>query len=191
MDAASVAAEPQHLISNTHQQYDYRHPAPPSAPSAHELQGVGQVAAGRGMTLDERAVMLAAAVSIDFDYFSRHSSMGHGGFMPFGMFGGGSEHNQGQVSGGVGDAGAGMMGGAMGGAMGGVMGGYHDDQQQKSPQDQAPGTYSEQIPSPHGDQPPMDPWQYGSGQESPYFPPQEQEPQNGDGGGDFWFFDEE
>lgn len=33
-----------------------------------------------GMTLDQRAVMLATAVSIDFDYFSRHS---HGiGFFP-------------------------------------------------------------------------------------------------------------
>lgn len=30
----------------------------------------------RGMTLDERAVTLACAVSIDFDYFSRHSSHG-------------------------------------------------------------------------------------------------------------------
>ncbi|KAK8154051.1 Scramblase-domain-containing protein, partial [Phyllosticta citribraziliensis] len=33
-----------------------------------------------GMTLDERAVMLATAVSIDFDYFSRHSSTF--GFIP-------------------------------------------------------------------------------------------------------------
>lgn len=30
------------------------------------------------MTLDQRAVMLATAVSIDFDYFSRHSSVGGG-----------------------------------------------------------------------------------------------------------------
>lgn len=35
-----------------------------------------------GMTLDQRAVMLAAAVSIDFDYFSRHSHAGRMGFMP-------------------------------------------------------------------------------------------------------------
>ncbi|KAL1867042.1 hypothetical protein Plec18167_008833 [Paecilomyces lecythidis] len=35
-----------------------------------------------GMTLDQRAVMLATAVSIDFDYFSRHSGTGVG-FMPF------------------------------------------------------------------------------------------------------------
>lgn len=30
----------------------------------------------RGMTLDERAVTLACAVSIDFDYFSHHSHAG-------------------------------------------------------------------------------------------------------------------
>ncbi|OXV09071.1 hypothetical protein Egran_03166 [Elaphomyces granulatus] len=35
-----------------------------------------------GMTLDQRAVMLATAVSIDFDYFSRHSHAGGMGFMP-------------------------------------------------------------------------------------------------------------
>ncbi|KAG0175026.1 hypothetical protein DFQ30_001023 [Apophysomyces sp. BC1015] len=46
----------------------------------------------RGMTLDERAVTLACAVSIDFDYFSRHSSHGGGGFFPFPFFGlGGGE----------------------------------------------------------------------------------------------------
>jgi len=33
----------------------------------------------RGLSLDERAVILAAAISIDFDYFSRHSE--HGGFV--------------------------------------------------------------------------------------------------------------
>lgn len=42
----------------------------------------------RPMTLDERAISLAAAISIDFDYFSRHSSSG-GGFMPFFWMGGG------------------------------------------------------------------------------------------------------
>lgn len=41
----------------------------------------------RGLTLDERAVALACAVSIDFDFFSRHSSHGGGGFMPFPFFG--------------------------------------------------------------------------------------------------------
>jgi hypothetical protein len=32
-----------------------------------------QRSSGDGLTLDQRAVMLATAVSIDFDYFSRHS----------------------------------------------------------------------------------------------------------------------
>jgi len=41
----------------------------------------------RGLTLDERAVALACAVSIDFDFFSRHSSHGGGGFLPFPFFG--------------------------------------------------------------------------------------------------------
>lgn len=41
-----------------------------------------------GMTLDQRAVMLATAVSIDFDYFSRHSSSTPG-MLPFGLFAGG------------------------------------------------------------------------------------------------------
>ncbi|ORY79043.1 Scramblase-domain-containing protein [Protomyces lactucae-debilis] len=49
----------------------------------------------RPMTLDERAVLLATAVSVDFDYFSHQSGAGHTGFfpmfMPFPMFGGSAE----------------------------------------------------------------------------------------------------
>ncbi|KAF8630376.1 hypothetical protein AX15_002938 [Amanita polypyramis BW_CC] len=37
----------------------------------------------RGLTLDERAVILALAVNIDFDYFSRHSWAGSGGLFRF------------------------------------------------------------------------------------------------------------
>ncbi|ORY95476.1 Scramblase-domain-containing protein [Syncephalastrum racemosum] len=49
----------------------------------------------RALTLDERAVTLACAISIDFDYFSRHSQHG-GGFMPFPFFGfGGSGAEEG------------------------------------------------------------------------------------------------
>ncbi|KAK4621521.1 Phospholipid scramblase family protein [Fulvia fulva] len=63
------------------------------------------------MTLDQRAVMLATAVSIDFDYFSRHSSVGGGGFMPiFWPMGGGA------AEGGAAGAGAGAAGGAAEGA---------------------------------------------------------------------------
>ncbi|KAF2768783.1 Scramblase-domain-containing protein [Teratosphaeria nubilosa] len=59
------------------------------------------------MTLDQRAVMLATAVSIDFDYFSRHSHVGGGGFMPiFWPMGGGA------AEGGAASAGAGAAGGA-------------------------------------------------------------------------------
>ncbi|RMZ68107.1 scramblase family [Pyrenophora seminiperda CCB06] len=53
MDAAGLANEPSHLVSKTGEQ---------SRPS---LEGYP------GMTLDQRAVMLATAVSIDFDYFTR------------------------------------------------------------------------------------------------------------------------
>jgi hypothetical protein len=61
MDAAGLADEPRHLISQTGRKA--------------QLENMG-------MTLDQRAVMLATAVSVDFDYFSRHSD-GHGwGFMP-------------------------------------------------------------------------------------------------------------
>jgi len=61
------------------------------------------------MTLDQRAVMLATAVSIDFDYFSRHSGApGMGGFMPIWWpFGGGAA-----AEGGAAGAGAGAAGGA-------------------------------------------------------------------------------
>lgn len=65
MDAATLAEEKErrHLISQTGKQ-----------PSAYTDNL-------SGMTLDQRAVMLATAVSIDFDYFSRHSHAG-GGFFP-------------------------------------------------------------------------------------------------------------
>ncbi|KAL8773279.1 MAG: hypothetical protein Q9194_004376 [Teloschistes cf. exilis] len=47
---------------------------------------------GPGMTLDQRAVMLATAVTIDFDYFSRHSGAGGGmGFWPMWFPMGGGE----------------------------------------------------------------------------------------------------
>ncbi|KAJ1652408.1 hypothetical protein IWQ61_007255 [Dispira simplex] len=39
----------------------------------------------RGLTLDERAIALACAVTIDVDYFSRHSSHHSGGIFPFPM----------------------------------------------------------------------------------------------------------
>ncbi|KAA8912442.1 Scramblase-domain-containing protein [Sphaerosporella brunnea] len=196
MDAASVAAEPSHL---THQQYDYRNSTPESPESERELQNVGEAAAGRGMTLDERAVMLATAVSIDFDYFSRHSSVGHSGIMPVGVFGGGYHEPTQPAPGGAADAGmAGMMGEAMGGAMGGRYSGEQQqappEQQQQRPQSEpeyVPSPYGEPMQTPYGDHPPPEnPWQYVGGQQQPFFPPQEQQSEDSGGGG-FWFFDEE
>ncbi len=101
MDAAGLAQEPSHLVSQT-----------------------GQAQSGPGMTLDQRAVMLATAVSIDFDYFSRHS--GSGGMMwPMWMpwVGGGGEAAGGAAAGGAaaggvaaGEAGAAGAGTAVGAA---------------------------------------------------------------------------
>ncbi|OJD33396.1 scramblase family protein [Diplodia corticola] len=84
MDAAALAhQEPQNLISDTTT-------TTTTTTTAQQQQNQGDAEKGMteqqqqqpGMTLDQRAVMLATAVSIDFDYFSRHSGAG-GGF--FGM----------------------------------------------------------------------------------------------------------
>ncbi|KAI9664195.1 MAG: hypothetical protein M1831_002374 [Alyxoria varia] len=64
-----------------------------------------------GMTLDQRAVMLATAISVDFDFFSRHSGpAGGGGFFPlwFPMGGGGgAEAGAAGAEAGAAEAGAG------------------------------------------------------------------------------------
>ncbi len=102
MDAVGLAAEPQHLISQT------------GNTSELTKQLSTSVA---GMTLDQRAVMLATAVSIDFDYFSRHSGAGGGGlgfmpmWLPWSMGGGGAAAEGGAVGGAASEA---------GGAVGGV-----------------------------------------------------------------------
>lgn len=70
MDAAGLAEEPDHLISKTGAKN----------PLAYDK-------AVSGMTLDQRAVMLATAVSVDFDYFSRRRG-GAMGFMPLWFPGG-------------------------------------------------------------------------------------------------------
>ncbi|KAI8933254.1 hypothetical protein NX059_009885 [Plenodomus lindquistii] len=99
MDSAGLAKEPSHLVSHTGEQ------------AKSSLEGYP------GMTLDQRAVMLATAVSIDFDYFSRHS--GSGGIMPMWMpmWMGGGEAAGGAAAGGAaageaGAAGAGAIGAA-------------------------------------------------------------------------------
>ncbi|KAI1615403.1 Scramblase-domain-containing protein [Exophiala viscosa] len=71
------------------------------------------------MTLDQRAVMLATAVTIDYDYFSQHSS--HFGVMPIPLWMGGAG---GEAAGGVaaGEA-AGAAGGVAAGEAAGATGG--------------------------------------------------------------------
>lgn len=82
---------------------------------------VGAAENEKGMTLDQRAVMLATAVTVDFDYFSRHSSQGGGmGFMPIWMFGGGGEAAGGAAGA---EAGGAVVGGAASEAGGAVVGG--------------------------------------------------------------------
>ncbi|KAB8360646.1 hypothetical protein FH972_024384 [Carpinus fangiana] len=95
MDSAGLGAEPDHLISHT-------------ARNAAD--------ANAGMTLDQRAVMLATAVSIDFDYFSRRSGQGMMGHVYPGT--------SGEAAGGAGVPG-GVAGGAAGeaGAAGGAVAG--------------------------------------------------------------------
>jgi hypothetical protein len=101
MDSAGLTAEPKHLISKTGQ-----------APTAYKEEA-------NGMTLDQRAVMLATAVSIDFDYFSRARGGMFGGMFPMWMGGAGGEAAGAGAAGGVAtEAGAGAVGGVARGAGG-------------------------------------------------------------------------
>ncbi|KAF2858555.1 Scramblase-domain-containing protein [Piedraia hortae CBS 480.64] len=122
------------------------------------------------MTLDQRAVTLATAVSIDFDYFSRHSGHASGGFMPFfwPMGGGAAEGAAGgaaagEAAGAAGAAGVGEAAGAAGalegaagtvgraeaGAVGaGTMAGYEAmrrSQNEQQPPDDASPTNNDQV----------------------------------------------
>lgn len=100
------------------------------------------------MSLDQRAVMLATAVNVDFDYFSRHSGHGGFGFFPmwFPEFGGGSAAGEAgaageAATGAAGRAGAagGMSEGAAAGAAGaGTMAGYDAMQRESSSAQGAP-----------------------------------------------------
>ncbi|KAL8943324.1 MAG: hypothetical protein Q9211_001019 [Gyalolechia sp. 1 TL-2023] len=69
-------------------------------PSSGQTNVVAYEEKSPAMTLDQRAVMLATAVSIDFDYFSRHSSAGGGmGWMPLWFpMGGGEAAASGEVA---------------------------------------------------------------------------------------------
>lgn len=196
MDAAALTEEPKHLISKTGE-------------SGQQMYDSPKVS---GLTLDQRAIMLATAVSVDFDYFSRKS--GGSGMMPmwFPWWGGGAAEAGGEAgaagaAGGAGEAGVGeAVGGAVGnagrgaagagmaetGAMGaGGIGAYeamHRDGQDR--QDNRPDT-GDAVPTPGpggGD---------GGGEldQGQYMPPKEggfeggqdgMPPQDGGQGGDTW-----
>ncbi|KAI9676343.1 MAG: Phospholipid scramblase 3 [Caeruleum heppii] len=192
MDAAGLADEPRHLISQTGRQS-------------------GLDATRTGMTLDERAVMLATAVSVDFDYFSRKSGAGGMGFMPlwFPGMGGAAGAEAGAAE--AGAVGAASEGGAVGnaarGAVGtgegaiagaGTMAGYEamnrgrsqpaaesDPQSPQQPSNDSQGSPAEQDPwgQAPGDNDVWgnnDPW--GTGQGGQGEPPADGG--GGDGGGD-------
>lgn len=97
MDSAGLTEEAQnkHLVSQTGRTNDIATIVP-------------------AMTLDQRAVMLSTAVSIDFDYFSRHS--GPGGILPIPIWMGGGEA---AGAGAAGATGAGAAEAASGAVIGG------------------------------------------------------------------------
>ncbi|KAL1644461.1 hypothetical protein SLS58_004375 [Diplodia intermedia] len=112
MDAAALAQEPQHLISNTAAAAaaaQHQNPGDAEKKSLAEQQQQHETSVQQqqqpGMTLDQRAVMLATAVSIDFDYFSRHSGAASGGFfgmpIPIWFPGGGGAAAEGAAAGGA------------------------------------------------------------------------------------------
>ncbi|KIW13495.1 hypothetical protein PV08_08683 [Exophiala spinifera] len=72
-----------------------------------------------GMSLDERACVLATAVTLDYDYFSRHSSFGgSGGFLPLWMGGGEAAGGAAGGAAGAGEAAGGAVVGGAGRAVG-------------------------------------------------------------------------
>lgn len=176
MDAVSLAQEPGHLISKSGQE---------SEP------------ANAGMTLDQRAVMLATAVSVDFDYFSRKSGgMGAGGFMPMWWpFGGGADGEAGAEAGAAGGA-EGETGGALGevgkgeGAMAGAgtMVGYEAMQRGAYGDDASPTAEQQNAPDLQAGQSPPEAPDRGSGSEDVWGNDDDPwgggGPPAGDGGGD-------
>ncbi|KAK4939051.1 hypothetical protein LTR10_020625 [Elasticomyces elasticus] len=102
MDAAGLEPETKQVDETTHT--TPTEPVPATKPTVTENIP--------GMTLDQRAVMLATAVTIDYDYFSQHSS--HFGMMPIPLWMGGAGAGGEAAAGGVA---AGEAVGATGGAV--------------------------------------------------------------------------
>ena len=192
MDAAGLAEEPRHLISRSGE----------SSPSACNTPSAG-------MTLDQRAVMLATAVSIDFDYFSRHGGAGGMGFFPIWFPGaGGTAAEGGAVA--EAEAGAGQVveqaGKAAGGAAGvgtsdaatagAAMAGYEAMRRSGSPPNESSPTSeaipaSKEAPFPPGNQPGQyediwgdpDPWKNGRDDGGSSTPSDGSAGEDGGGGG--------
>ncbi len=146
MDAAGLAEEPRHMISQTGSK----------TPSAYDTPSAG-------MTLDQRAVMLATAVSIDFDYFSKRSGAGGMGFMPIWLPGAGetaaggeavteAEAGAGQAVGGAAGRAAGGVGAGEAAAAGGTMAGYEAMRRGQESAPEQPSS-TEQSPGSEGMQP--------------------------------------
>jgi hypothetical protein len=158
-----------------------------------------------GMTLDQRAVMLATAVSIDFDYFSRHSGAGGGfGMWPIWMPWWGGEAAGGAAAGEAGAAGAAGaageagiaseagaaargLGAGEGAAVGaGTLAGYEAMQRSRGSNEQNQAQEADpQSPQAGGDpyQPPPDQQQPGQSED---VWGQSQNPWGNDGNDDFW-----
>jgi hypothetical protein len=163
-----------------------------------------------GMTLDQRAVMLATAVTVNFDCFSKYNTGDGVGFIPLWIPGGGGSSGAGAGAGGAGEAGAvvGGAGRAVGGATreigasegaiagAGSLAGYEamrrgmeqgssPTTQDASPQAQPPDTQSPQSGWDSQDQQ-GDVW--GQDDSDPW---SEAGPPGGDGGGGWlqWFWD--
>ncbi|KPI36680.1 Phospholipid scramblase family protein [Cyphellophora attinorum] len=150
-------------------------------------------AGAKGMTLDQRAVMLATAVTVDFDYFSRHSGNTSGMMLPMMM--GGTAPAEGAAAGGAAAEGAviGGAGRAVGGAAGagegamagaGTLAGY-EAMQRGLGRDQQDGAMADDASPQNG--PPSDA-SYGGASGGQYVspdqaPPEYQTPENGFGGG--------
>ncbi|OAX81420.1 hypothetical protein ACJ72_04234 [Emergomyces africanus] len=142
MDSAALAEEREelHFISQTHK-------------ASHTIYDGGD---SSGMTLDQRAVMLATAVTIDFDYFSRHSSSSWGLPIPFVDIGGlTGEGAAGGAVGGAAEGTAGAMGRGVAGA--GAIAGYEamqrgaSDNNKQQPHE-AQQSQEPQLPEEEGEQ---------------------------------------
>ncbi|KAL9101749.1 MAG: hypothetical protein Q9163_003025 [Psora crenata] len=179
MDSAGLAQQPEHLPSKAGQG--------------------AQPAGGPGMTLDQRAVMLATAVSVDFDYFSHKSGGGGmvGGFWPVWLPGGGggaAGAEAGAEAGAV--EGAGSVAQEMRGAVGvpgegavagaGTIAGYEAMQRGAYGDDASPQSGPSAAPPPP---PPEQPGQVGEGEkvwgsdDDPWGGPNAGDASNSDGGG--------